>query len=137
MITSSKKNPTQAQASNRILMGTEIVGDIKTDGDLRVDGKVKGTIEAIGKLVVGEKGIVEGEVKCSNATISGLIKGTLQVEDLLTMHASAKVKGDILTGKLSVEPGAEFTGTCSMGAVVRDLKDDESSSSSSVSEKTA
>ena len=126
MITSSKKNPTQAQqASNRILLGTEMVGDIKTDGDIRIDGKVKGTIDATGKLVVGEKGVVEGEVKCTNATISGLIKGTLQVENLLTMHTSAKVKGDILTGKLSVEPGAEFTGTCSMGAVVRDLKEED------------
>ncbi|MCT4624008.1 MAG: polymer-forming cytoskeletal protein [Schleiferiaceae bacterium] len=125
MITSAKKNPDQAQASNRILLGTEIVGDIKTNGDLRVDGLVKGTIEAAGKLVVGEKGMVEGEVKCANATVSGVIKGTLHIDQLLTMHATAKIKGDILTGKLSVEPGAEFTGKCSMGAVVRDLVEDE------------
>ena len=125
MITSAKKNPEQAQASNRILLGTEIVGDIKTNGDLRVDGFVKGTIEAAGKLVVGEKGVIEGEVKCANSTVSGVVKGTMHVDQLLTMHATAKVKGDILTDKLSIEPGAEFTGKCSMGAVVRDLVDDE------------
>lgn len=125
MITSAKKNPDQAQASNRILIGTEIVGDIKTNGDLRIDGFVKGTIQTAGKLVVGEKGTVEGEVKCKNSTISGTIKGTMLVEELLTLHSTAKVKGDIQTGKLSVEPGAEFTGKCSMGAVVRELNEDE------------
>lgn len=124
MITSAKKNPDQAQASNRILIGTQIVGDIKTTGDLRIDGFVKGTIETSGKLVVGEKGIVEGEVKCANSTISGTIKGTMFVDQLLTLHATAKVKGDIQTGKLSIEPGAEFTGKCSMG-VVRELNEDE------------
>ncbi len=126
MITSSKRNPEQAQASNRILLGTEITGDVKTNGDLRVDGILKGTIEAAGKLVVGEKGLIEGEIKCTNATISGSVKGTIQVDKLLTMHQTAKVKGDILTGKLLVEPGAEFTGKCSMGAVVRELSENES-----------
>lgn len=125
MITSARKNPDQAQASNRILIGTEIVGDIKTNGDLRIDGFVKGTIQTAGKLVIGEKGTVEGEVKCKNSTISGTIKGTMLVEELLTLHSTAKVKGDIQTGKLSVEPGAEFTGKCSMGAVVRELNEDE------------
>ena len=125
MITSAKKNPQQAQASNRILIGTEIVGDIKTNGDLRIDGLVKGTIQTKGKLVVGEKGTVEGEVKCKNSTVSGTIKGTIFVDELLTLHSSAKFKGDIQTGKLSVEPGAEFTGKCSMGAIIRELNEDE------------
>ena len=125
MITSAKKNPDQAQASNRILIGTEIVGDIKTNGDLRIDGLVKGTIQTAGKLVVGEKGTVEGEVKCQNSTVSGTIKGTIFVDELLMLHSTAKIKGDVQTGKLSVEPGAEFTGKCSMGAVVRELNEDE------------
>lgn len=122
MITSAKKNPDQAQASNRILLGTEIVGDIKTNGDIRVDGVVKGTMETEGKLVIGEKGLVEGEVKCVNATISGTLKGTIEVDNLLTLHKTASLQGDVYAGKLAVEPGAEFSGKCSMGAVVRDLK---------------
>lgn len=121
MITSAKKNPDQAQASNRILIGTEIVGDVKTNGDIRIDGYVKGTIETEGKLVIGEQGTVEGEVKCANASLSGVLKGTIEVESLLSLHKSAKVHGDIYASKLSVEPGAEFSGKCSMGAIVRDL----------------
>lgn len=135
MITSAKKNPDQAQASNRILLGTEIVGDIKTSGDIRIDGSIRGTVETEGKLVIGESGLVEGEVKCSNSSISGELKGTIEVEQLLSLHSSAKVQGDIYAGKLSVEPGAMFSGKCSMGAIVRDLKNDGEQQKST--EKTA
>lgn len=122
MITSAKKNPEQAQASNRILIGTEIEGDLRSNGDIRIDGVVKGNINVAGKLVIGEKGKVEGEVVCANATVSGLLKGKAQVKELLTMTQSAVVKGDVITSKLAVEPGAELSGTCSMGSVVREMK---------------
>lgn len=131
MITSAKKNPEQAQASNRILIGTEIIGDIISNGDMRIDGKVNGSIKLQGKLVVGEKGEVDGDIQCANATIAGTVKGRVNVTELLSMLASAKIEGDVLTGKLSVEPGAEFTGTCSMGAVVRKMKEDRKPSEKS------
>jgi cytoskeletal protein CcmA (bactofilin family) len=134
MITSAKKNPDQAQASNRILLGTEIIGDIKSNGDFRIDGHVKGTITIEGKLVIGEKGSVDGQVICENATVSGDFKGKMQVKELLALLASSKFQGEMVTSKLSVEPGAEFTGSCSMGAVVRDLASDSKDNSS---EKTA
>ena len=124
MITSTKKNPEQAQASNRILIGTELTGDIVSNGDIRIDGKVNGSIKIEGKLVVGEKGEVEGDIKCANATVSGTLKGRINVTELITMLKTAHVEGDLFTAKLSVEPGAEFTGTCSMGAVVRKMKDE-------------
>jgi cytoskeletal protein CcmA (bactofilin family) len=131
MITSAKKNPEQAQASNRILIGTEIIGDIISNGDMRIDGKVNGSIKIQGKLVVGEKGEVDGDIQCANATLAGTIKGRVNVTELLSMLTTAKIEGDVLTGKLSVEPGAEFTGTCSMGAVVRKMKEDRKSSEKS------
>ncbi len=125
MITSAKKNPEQAQASNRILLGTEIIGDINSNGDFRIDGHVKGTIKIQGKLVIGEKGSVEGQVLCENATVSGEFKGKMQVIELLTLMSTSRFNGEMATSKLSVEPGAEFTGSCSMGAVVRDLVKEE------------
>jgi cytoskeletal protein CcmA (bactofilin family) len=124
MITSTKKNPEQAQASNRILLGTEITGDITSNGDLRIDGKLNGSVNMEGKLVIGEKGEVDGDINCTNATVAGTLKGRINVKELMTMLKSAHVEGDLITGKLSVEPGAEFTGTCSMGAVVRKMKDE-------------
>jgi cytoskeletal protein CcmA (bactofilin family) len=124
MITSAKKNPDQAQASNRILIGTEIIGDITSNGDLRIDGKVKGIIKLQGKLVIGENGEVSGEVICANVTVAGILKGKVQVSELFSLLQTAKVEAEVLTGKLAVEPGAEFTGTCNMGAVVRKMKDE-------------
>ncbi len=136
-----KKNATEAnQASNRILSGTTIEGEIKSNGDIRVDGKIVGRIDISGKLVVGEKGEVEGEVNCSHANISGKIKGKMEISELLTLQTTAKVNGDIITNKLAVEPGAEFTGSCSMGAVVREIKkenDTKEESSGRTKEQTA
>lgn len=113
------------QASNRVLAGTSIEGEINSDGDMRIDGRLKGTINISGKLVIGENGKVEGEVRCTNANVSGALEGKVEVVELLSLAASARVMGDVVTGKLAVEPGAEFTGSCSMGSsVVREMKSD-------------
>lgn len=124
MIKKSKETLPTGQ-SNRILVGTSIEGTVKSDGDFRVDGKMKGEIEIAGKLVVGEGGLVEGEVKCGSANVSGKVKGTLIVDDLLSLEATARVEGDVITAKLSVITGAELSGSCSMGAVVREMENNE------------
>jgi len=67
-----------------------------------------------GKLVVGPSGSITGDIQCKNADISGKIEGKISVSELLTLKASSKFTGDIITGKLAIEPGAIFTGTCSM-----------------------
>lgn len=115
------KNPEAEVSRNHISHDTSIVGDIKTNGDIRIDGNLAGSIIAKGKVVVGNTGKIEGEVLCQNANISGDIKGKLQVAELLTMQSSAKVDGDILTGKLIVESGAMWNGTVKMGAVIKEL----------------
>ena len=105
----------QGQAINILSEGTVIKGDITADGDIRIDGILNGNIEAKGRLVIGPKGKVEGEINCNTIEVSGYIKGKINVSELLTMKSSAEINGDIVAGKLSVEPGSLFTGTCSMG----------------------
>lgn len=100
---------------NIISEGTLIKGDISASGDIRIDGELVGNINAKGRLVIGPQGKVDGEVNCNNIEISGYIKGKINVSELLTMNSSAKIYGDIIAGKLSVEPGSIFTGSCSMG----------------------
>jgi len=124
----SKPNPNMAQTNeknsgvvNAIGQGSTIKGDIITDGDLRIDGTLKGTINTKGRLVLGESGLVEGEIICQNALISGTVKAKIQVTELLSLRAKANLHGDIITNKLSVEPGANFTGSCSMGASVKNI----------------
>jgi cytoskeletal protein CcmA (bactofilin family) len=101
---------------NIIGNGTEIKGNVHSNGDLRIDGYIKGIIEATGKVVVGSTGRVEGEIHCQNADISGDVKAHIRVTELLSLKASAVVSGDILTSKLAIEPGAVFTGACKMGS---------------------
>lgn len=125
MIKKSKENIAAGQTSNRILGGTRIEGEVHSDGDLRVDGTVQGMVDIAGKLVIGEKGLVKGDVKCGSANVSGRFEGNLKVEGLLSLEESAQVHGDVLTSKLSVVPGAELSGTCSMGAIVRKMEKEE------------
>jgi cytoskeletal protein CcmA (bactofilin family) len=110
---------------NHINSDTIIEGSIKAKGNLRIDGTFSGTLECQGRLVIGSTGKVDGEVKCENADVEGVLKANITVSDLLTLKSTSKVQGDILTKKLSIEPGATFTGSCSMGtgAVVKDLSD--------------
>ncbi|MDC3395206.1 polymer-forming cytoskeletal protein [Flavobacteriales bacterium] len=119
---SMKKGETTA-AVNMIGAGTVITGDVFSKGDIRVDGTLKGSVITEGKVVLGREGIIEGDIECKDADISGTIKAKISVSQLLSLKATAKLNGDIITNKLSIEPGAEFTGSCSMGAVIKDIKD--------------
>ena len=106
---------------NMIGVGTTITGDVNSNGDLRIDGTLKGSVATEGKVVLGKNGVIGG-CCCNNADIAGeIIKIT--VSQLLTLKSTAKLKGDIVTNKLSIEPGAVFSGSCSMGAVIKDIKD--------------
>ena len=123
----NKNEPMQktenAAAVNMIGAGTIINGDIVSKGDIRIDGSLKGSVNTEGKVVLGREGMIEGDVICKDADISGTIKAKITVSQLLSLKTTAKLNGDIITNKLSIEPGAAFSGSCSMGAVIKDLND--------------
>ncbi|MBP1222135.1 polymer-forming cytoskeletal protein [Flavobacterium sp. 1355] len=100
--------------TNRIVEGTSIVGDIVSKADFRLDGELIGNFTSQGKLVIGAKGAVKGEIICNNADIEGEFHGKIKVLEILNIKATAKIHGEVLVGKLSIEPGAEFTATCTM-----------------------
>jgi cytoskeletal protein CcmA (bactofilin family) len=123
---------------NRLVEGTEIIGDIKADSNIRIDGKLKGTITTKGRLVIGPTGSIEGEIVCENADIEGSFVGKIVVNQLLSLKATAKFIGDIQTSKLAIEPGATFSGNCSMGGLMKDLKpSDLNKQNALAAEKTA
>ncbi|NOR28854.1 MAG: polymer-forming cytoskeletal protein [Lutibacter sp.] len=130
----SEKKETKPQVSERNTIGknTSITGDIVSDGDFRIDGKIDGTIKTSGRVIVGKSGIISGKVECNNADIEGKFSGELIVNSLLTLKASAVITGDVIISKLSVEPGADFNATCSMKGSVKELKNEQTSK-----EKTA
>lgn len=133
------KNNDQVQdmAINRIVEGTSIEGEIKCESNIRIDGLFTGTLTTKGRLVVGPAGRIEGTVHCQNAEVEGLIKGRVNVQQLLSLKGSAKVEGDIFTDKLAIEPGATFTGACNMGAKVKELNKNTTDVSGAMAGSTA
>lgn len=121
----AKNSELNTPSINLIGAGTVIIGEVKSNGDIRIDGTVTGSVNSKGKVVIGSTGFVEGEIHCQNADVSGSIKGNVAVSELLTLKATANLTGDISTNKLAIEPGASFSGSCSMGAVVKDIKQGE------------
>jgi len=109
-----KFNETDNTTINLISNGTEITGDIKSNGDIRIDGSLTGNLSTKGKVVIGPTGKVNGEVYCKNSEVSGAVEGKISVGQLLNLKASSKIVGEIITFKLSIEPGAKFSGNCKM-----------------------
>ena len=99
---------------NRIERNTKIKGDIISEADFRIDGKLDGNVKTSGKIVIGKGGYIKGKVECVNADIEGSFNGELIVNDLLALKASAVIEGTVSVAKLSVEPGATFNASCTM-----------------------
>jgi cytoskeletal protein CcmA (bactofilin family) len=121
-------------SSNVIGKGTVLEGNIETSGNIRIEGKIIGNLKSKSKVALGNSSLVDGNVSAQNADIEGTVKGKVEIADMLVLKATATVQGDIVTGKLVVEPGAVFNGTCKMGAAVKDIKSAENVPSSYRSE---
>jgi len=100
---------------NSIGKGTKINGEVASENDIRVDGEIVGTLKCKGKLIIGPSGLIDGTVNCTNAVVEGSFKGKLVVKELLNVRQNSKIDGEISTGQLTVEPGAEFNVSCIMG----------------------
>jgi cytoskeletal protein CcmA (bactofilin family) len=111
-----------SNSSNTIGKGTFLEGNVETYGNIRIEGKVVGNIKSKSKVALGPQSHVQGNILAQNADIEGEVKGKLEITELLVLKATAVINGDIVTGKMVVEPGAVFNGTCKMGAVVKDIK---------------
>ena len=95
-------------------MNTSIVGTIKSDGNIRIDGTVEGDIEVLGNLIIGETGRVIATLKAQNVHVSGAVKGEITAVEQLEISPTGKVWGDITTAALHIEPGGLFRGQSAM-----------------------
>lgn len=95
---------------------TSIVGTLKSDGNIRIDGSVEGDIEILGNLIIGETGRVIATVKAQNVHVSGAVKGEVTAVEQLEISPTGKVWGDITTAALQIEPGGLFRGQSAMTA---------------------
>lgn len=126
MFSEKKDNKPRVQERNVIGANTSIIGDVISEGDFRIDGKVEGTIKTAGRVVIGKTGMASGKIECTDADIEGKFSGELMVDNLLTLKATAKISGDVVISKLSVEPGAQFNASCAMKSSVKELKHEQS-----------
>ena len=104
-----------ANKINMIGVGTTIEGSISSSENIRFDGNLNGNLNTKGKVFIGQSGKVNGEIRCKNCEIEGVVEGKVIVEEILSLRAMSKLFGEIKTGKLAIEPGAVFTGKCDMG----------------------
>ena len=105
----------ESSARNLIGNGTTFKGDIESNGDIRIEGRLIGSVKSNGKVAVGPTGTIEGDITCKQAEIAGNVKGNIKTEELTALKSTSVVEVDLVTKQLLIEVGAQFTGKCVMG----------------------
>ncbi len=140
MFSDNKKDKQMVEGTssqNIISQGTKIVGDFNSEGDFRVDGIIEGNIKTTGKVVVGKAGFIKGTLQGTDAYFEGKFSGKLSLSGTLTLKTAAHIEGEVVVGKLAVEPGATFNVTCIMKGTVKEINEGGQQQRQSETEKTA
>ncbi len=99
--------------STFITEGTVIDGNLKAPAVARLDGQVIGDVDIAEGLIIGEKGIINGNVSTKDMVVHGVITGNINVRSL-EIKSTGKITGEIKTHALLVETGAVYNGTLCM-----------------------
>jgi cytoskeletal protein CcmA (bactofilin family) len=96
--------------------GMHIRGDIVTDGTVRIEGRVEGTIRAAQSVVLGKGGEVVGDIVTQDAVIGGHVAGSVLAENRMELQSTAVIEGEIRarTQHLQLDEGARFNGQIQM-----------------------
>lgn len=116
-----EKSKNRVMERNVIAKKSTFTGDVSSEGDFRIDGVLEGTLKTKGRVIIGAEGIIKGNVEAENADIEGKFSGQLLVSNMLTIKNTAHISGDVVIGKLSIEPGATFNATCAMKGALKEL----------------
>lgn len=125
MFSESKKDKSPMETNsnqNIIAQGTKVTGDLVSEGDFRIDGQVEGNLRSPGKIVVGKSGFIKGTLVGTDAYFEGKFSGKITLSGTLTLKSSAHIEGEVILGKLAVEPGATFNVNCAMKGAVKEIK---------------
>jgi len=112
----TKSNGSSMEEVTIISSGVVIYGKVSSNGNIRVDGVVKGDITTQGNLTVGEHGSIQGQLTGETVSIGGKVDGTVNAKEKLVLESKSTLKGDLITKILVVEAGAIFEGKSAMGA---------------------
>ncbi len=109
-----KDNQSATRGHNALTYDTVIVGSIVANKDIRIDGKLDGSITCNGKVIVGEGAIIVGDIKAITIELMGTMTGNMEATDNLILKSTSVFEGNIVTSKLGIEPGATLKGQCTM-----------------------
>ena len=124
--------PAATHSATIIGAGTTLKGDIQSQQDLRIDGTVIGNVKSISKIIIGQGGVVEGDLESSHCDVNGKVNGNIRCKELLQLRGDSVLSGNLYAGKLQIEPSATFNGQCHMGANIVEMGNNEQASAVSV-----
>jgi cytoskeletal protein CcmA (bactofilin family) len=110
----NKENVSSGIAHNALASGTYIKGNIKAEEDFRIDGKLEGNIECLGKVIIGPQAEIMGNIQCETTDLLGKIDGNIVINDTARLKSSVRFTGEIVAKYIEIEAGATFNGTCKM-----------------------
>lgn len=115
----AKENNSAQQARDNVISiigpGMRVVGDCETDGTLRIEGTVEGTVRAAKAVVIGKDGVVKGDVLTQDAIIGGRVTGAVVAESRLELQATSVVDGEVKARRIKLEEGGRLNGTVVTG----------------------
>jgi cytoskeletal protein CcmA (bactofilin family) len=103
-----------AASVSTVAAGTTVNGDIESDADMRIDGNIIGHVYCKAKVVLGESGIVQGDLYAHNADVFGTVNGNVSCKDMLCLKSKSTINGNIETSRLQIDANAVFNGQCKM-----------------------
>lgn len=95
--------------------GMRVVGDCESEGTLRIEGSVEGTVRAGKAVVVGKDGVVDGDIDTQDAVIGGRVTGSITAESRLELQATCVVEGEVRARRIKLEEGGKVNGTVEIG----------------------
>jgi len=125
MLRSNKEAPVNAvsgKIESLIGTGTEMRGELKGTGNIRIDGFFEGRIKSEGSLYVGKNGQVCGDVQVQNIVIGGKVNGNVEARNKLEILSGGQLFGDIRARQLVIAEGVIFEGSCDMGVGTKRVK---------------
>ena len=117
--------------------GMKITGDCESDGTIRVEGSIEGSVKAAKSVVVGKDGLVVGDVTTQDAIIAGRVNGSVTAESRVELQASCRIQGDIRSRRVKLEEGGQIDGALHMGASVQQKSEGRQKSEDSAKDGAA
>jgi len=117
--------------------GMKITGDCESDGTIRVEGSIEGSVKAAKSVVVGKDGLVVGDVTTQDAIIAGRVNGSVTAESRVELQASCRIQGDILSRRVKLEEGGQVDGALHMGASVQQKAEPRQKAAGAAGDATA